>query len=215
MNPPNGVTIDTSEQGSDEWRAKRCGKFTASKAGDLMAVGKNGQPLAGRKDYVTQIALERITGELEEFFKSAAMQEGTDRERTAALAYSFQTGNETEQTGFWHNDKYGASPDDLIIGQNGGVEYKNPKAATHYQTIVKQEVPPYYYWQILQCLLVTNRDFWDYVSYHPKFPPSAQLFIKRISRVRVQNDLDKLQSELAKAELEVQEIIDQVNGYNN
>ncbi|MDB5422561.1 MAG: exonuclease [Brevundimonas sp.] len=215
MQPPKGITIDLSEQGSDEWKQSRIGRFTASKAGHLMAVGRNGQPLAGRKDYVTQVALERLTGELEEFFKTPAMQEGNDRERTAALAYSFATGNETEQTGFWHTDKYGASPDDLIVGQNGGVEYKNPKAATHYITISKQEVPQYYYWQILQCLLVTGRDFWDYVSFHPKFPESAQLFIKRINRTDVIDDLQKLQTELDKAEGEVQEIINQVQNYKN
>lgn len=215
MRTPNGVTIDLSEQGSDEWKQARLGKFTASRTGDLMAVGKNGQPLAARKDYVTEIALECLTGELEEFYKTSAMIEGTERERTAALAYSFATGNETEQTGFWHTDKYGASPDDLIIGQNGGVEYKNPKASTHYITITKQEIPPYYYWQILMCLVVTGRDFWDYVSFHPKFPESAQLFIKRIYRTEVVKDLLKLETELEKAEQEVQEIINQVKSYKN
>jgi hypothetical protein len=213
MQPPNGVQIDESEQGTEEWRQRRGGKFTASRAADLMICGRNGQPLAARKDYITQIALERITGELEEFYKSAAMLEGTERERTAALAYSFKTGNETEQTGFWYKDTYGASPDDLIVGQSGGAEYKNPKAATHYQTLITQEVPRYYYWQIIQCLLLTGRDFWDYVSYHPKFPESAQLFIKRIYRSDVQDDINMLERELNKAELEVQAVIRQIENY--
>jgi predicted phage-related endonuclease len=207
------VTIDTSEQGSEDWHKARLGKFTASRAGDLMKLQKNGKPYATRKNYITEVALERLTQEIPEFVESEAMREGKDRERTAALAYSFHTGNETEQTGFWHTDTFGASPDDLIVGQNGGVEYKNPQAATHYQTLMDKKIPEHYYWQIIQCLLVTGRDFWDYVSYHPKFPENAQLYIERVERTKVEKDIQRLHEELVKADQEVQELIKQVKEY--
>lgn len=209
----SNVTIDLSEQGSDEWKTARLGKFTASRAADLMLRAKNGKPYASRKDYITQIALERVTGELPESFTSAAMQEGIERERTAALAYSFATGYETEQTGLWINGYYGASPDDLVVGQNGGVEYKNPKAATHYTTLRTGDIPEYYYWQILQNLLVTGRDWWDYVSYHPAFPMNSQLFIKRIERTEVATDLQALADELALANTEVEREVKYINEY--
>lgn len=212
---PNKVTIDNSEQGSDEWHKVRVGKFTASRAGDLMKQQRNGQPYATRKNYITEVALARLTGQVPEFVETAAMKEGRERERTAALAYSFETGNETEQTGFWHTDTYGASPDDLIVEQNGGVEYKNPLAATHYQTLMTKEIPEHYYWQIIQCLYVTGKDFWDYVSYHPDFPPNAQLFIKRVRRVAVKEDLKKLQVELIQANKEVEALIKKVKEYKN
>lgn len=213
MQIPSNVVIDDSEQGSEAWHEARLGVFTASRAGDLMKKQKNGKPYATRNSYITEIALERLTRELPESFTSADMQEGIDRERTAALAYSFATGNETEQTGLWIKGFYGASPDDLIIGQNGGVEYKNPRANTHKETLESQTIPEHYYWQVLQEMLVTGADFWDYVSYHPKFPENAQLYIKRIERINVWSDLDILEQELAKANAEADRVVQFITNY--
>lgn len=213
MNVNTGVSISTAEQGSEQWLRDRCGLFTASRAGDLMKKQRNGSPYATRKNYITEIALERLTQELPENFTSADMQEGIDRERTAALAYSFATGNETEQTGLWIKDYYGASPDDLIIGQNGGVEYKNPRANTHKETLETGEIPEHYYWQVLQNILVTGADFWDYVSYHPAFPPNAQLFVKRIQRINVLDDLHELENELAQANAEADQVVAFIESY--
>jgi predicted phage-related endonuclease len=213
MKPSKGFEIDQSEQGSDSWKLSRLGKFTASRAGDLMKQQKNGKPYATRKNYITEIALERITGTIPENVESEAMREGKERERTAALAYSFATGNETEQTGFWHNEYYGASPDDLIVGQDGGVEYKNPQAATHYQTLMDKKIPEHYYWQIIQCMLVTRASFWDYVSFQPDFPENAQLYIQRVEAKDVQKDIENLIVELNKANQEAIELVFEINNY--
>lgn len=211
----NGAAISLAEQGSEEWLRDRLGKFTASRAGDLMLRQKNGKPYATRKNYITQIALERVTQRLPEYVESDAMREGKELERTSALAYSFQTGNETEQTGFWFKEYYGASPDDLIVGQDGGVEYKNPLPATHFVTLQDQKVPDYYYWQIIQNLLTTGRSFWDYVSHSAEFPVNSQLFIKRINRSdeQVKQDIEALEIELATANAEVEELIEFINNY--
>lgn len=213
MQPPNGITIDTSEQGSESWLQARLGKFTASRASDLMLRQRNGQPYASRKNYLTQIALERLTQELPDEIVSEAMQEGTAREPVAALAYEFATGNETESTGLWHNHIYGASPDRLIVGKQHGVEFKNPNAATHYHTLMTGNVPDKYYWQIIQTLYVTGYDAWDYVSYHPNFPENAQLFVKTIRRSDVLEDIDKLATEINQANNEVGTLIDTVTNY--
>ena len=205
--------IDESPQGSEEWHQRRTGKFTASRAADLMLRNKNGSPTAKRKAYIEGVALERLTGEIPEFFETDAMREGRERERTAALAYSFHTGHETQQTGFWYTEYYGASPDDLVVGMKKGVEYKNPKATTHYETLRLQQIPPYYYWQCIQNLLVTGFDEWDYVSFHPKFPPSAQLYIETIERKYVENDITLLEKELAQAESEVKQLIQFIENY--
>lgn len=207
------ISIDTSEQGTLEWKQARLGKFTASRAGDLMKQQKNGKPYTTRKNYITEIALERITGTIPENVESEAMREGKERERTAALAYSFATGNETEQTGFWYLEYYGASPDDLIVDQNGGVEYKNPQAATHYQTLMDKKIPEHYYWQIIQCLLVTRSEFWDYVSFHPDFPENAQLYIQRVYAKDVQKDIENLIVELNKANQEAIELVYEIKNY--
>lgn len=213
MQIPKGVTISLEEQGSKKWRKDRLGLFTASHSGDLMLRQKNDKPYATRKNYITQIALERLTGRLPEEKKSEAMQNGTDMERVSALAYSFETNNETEQTGFWHKDFYGASPDDLIVGQQGGVEYKNPLPATHHQTLKDGVIPEYYYWQIVQCMLLTQADFWDYVSHHSDFPANAQLLIKRVTKEEAKEDLEKLMIELEKANQEAEEQITFIKNY--
>jgi predicted phage-related endonuclease len=176
---------------------------------------KNGQPYADRKNYICQLALERLTGKLPDQKKSEAMQNGNDMERVAALAYSFETGLQTEQTGFWYKDNVGASPDDTIVGQNGGVEYKNPLPATHYLTLRTGIIPEHYYWQIIQCMYMTGADFWDYVSHCADFPPNAQLFVKRVERSEVLEDLKKLEAELEIAEQEVQNEINYINNYTN
>lgn len=207
------VRINNAEQGSEEWHRARAGVFTASRAGDLMARQKNGKPYASRKDYITQIALERVTGELPEQITSAAMQEGIEREKQSKLAYEFKTGRELEDTGLWYADFFGASPDALIVGENGGVEFKNPKSSTHYKTLKTGIVPETYYWQVLQNLLVTGKDFWDYVSYHPSFPLNSQLFIKTIKREDVKDDIANLVLELSKANEEANEEVTFINEY--
>ena len=204
MQIPNGITIDESEQGSEGWLLIRAPLFTASEAWKLMCVQKNGKPYAVRQDYITEIALARITGEAPQSFSSADMAEGTAREPVARLAYEFDQGVAVETTGLWHNDIYGASPDG-IVGDDGGVELKNPKPATHYKTLETGEIPDTYYWQVLQNLLATGREWWDYVSYHPKFTEETQLFIKRINRADVVDDLERLKTELSKANAEVEQ----------
>jgi YqaJ-like viral recombinase domain len=206
------VTIDLSEQGTPEWKQARLGKFTASRAGDLMKKQRNGQPYATRKNYIMELALERITGLAKEVVVSEAMQNGIDNERTASLAYSFHTGNEPVQTGFWHNDIYGASPDDLV-GSDGGVEYKNPLPATHRDTLKSQEIPEHYYWQVIQNLLVTCRDWWDYVSHCAEFPPNAQLFVKRVTRKEAEADIKLLETEILKANKEIEDEVNFINNY--
>lgn len=215
LKPRDGITIDLSEQGSPDWLKARVGLPTASKAGAIMMRQRNGQPYATRKNYITELALERTTGQPTEFTQSEAMRNGTEMERTAALAYEFATGNETQQTGFWHSDSYGASPDDLIVGQNGGVEYKNPLASTHYQTLQDGIIPEYYYWQIIQCMYVTGAEFWDYVSHCADFPPNAQLFIKRVnaSEGKVKEDLELLHKELIQVNKEVEEQVNYIKNY--
>jgi hypothetical protein len=206
------ITINKAEQGTPEWLQARLGKFTASRAGDLMKKQRNGQAYAARKNYITELALERLTGKSKEVMQTEAMLNGIESERVAALAYSFHTGYQTEQTGLWHNDIYGASPDDLVE-VDGGVEYKNPMPATHKETLETQEIPEHYYWQIIQCLLVTDRDWWDYVSHCSDFPVNAQLFIKRVERENVEQDIEALRAEILKANQEVEDQVDFIKNY--
>lgn len=65
------------EQGSKEWHASRAGKATASRFSDVMSFKKDGNEMAARRDYRTQVAIERLTGKHLDGFVSFAMREGT------------------------------------------------------------------------------------------------------------------------------------------
>ena len=60
-------------QGTPEWFEQRRGKVTASRIADLMAKTKSGYSTS-RQNYLMQLLCERLTGKIEEGYKSAAMQ---------------------------------------------------------------------------------------------------------------------------------------------
>ena len=74
------------EQGSDDWFTARCGKVTASRIADVMAKTKTGYG-AGRKNYLAQLVIERLTGDIAEGYTNAAMLWGIETEAFAREAY--------------------------------------------------------------------------------------------------------------------------------
>lgn len=171
------------EQRTQEWFEARLGKATASNFAAIMAKGRNGYELAARKNYRAQLVSERLTETKDESYSSAAMQWGVDTEETARLRYELRTGNEVTECGFYAHDKLlaGASPDGLI-GDDGLVEIKCPNSATHIETLKKQNIPEQYKWQVLGQLWITGRKWCDFVSFDPRMPANAQVFITRIER---------------------------------
>ena len=87
------------EQRSDEWFSARLGCVTASRTSDVMAKTKSGYS-ASRANYMAQLITERLTGQANEGFSSAAMQWGTDTEPQARMAYELMTGETVVETGF-------------------------------------------------------------------------------------------------------------------
>jgi hypothetical protein len=51
------------------------------------------------------------------------------------------------------------------VADDGLIEIKCPRAKTHVKTILADEVPPYYMAQLQAGLLVSGREWIDYVSY--------------------------------------------------
>src|ERR1044072_8526340 len=90
---------DDIEQGTDEWRALRLGKVTASRVADIVAKTKTGYSTS-RANYAAQLICERLTGVPTETFTNAAMQWGTDMEPEARAAYEFNRAAKVEQVAF-------------------------------------------------------------------------------------------------------------------
>ena len=197
-------------QGSDEWKALRLGKVTASRVADLMARTKTGYSTS-RANYMAQLIAERLTDTPAETYTNAAMQHGVDTEPEARAAYEFYQGVTVEQVAFVSHpkiDQAGASPDGLI-GDDGLVEIKCPNTATHLETLLGQAVPGKYETQMQFQMACTGRKWCDFVSYDPRMPENMRLFIKRLPRD--DKRIAELESEIASFLLEMAVKLSELN----
>lgn len=171
------------EQGSDDWKALRLGKATASRMADICAKTKTGWG-ASRANYAAQLIAERLTGTVADSYTNAAMEWGTATEADARAAYAFYQDAAVEQATFVPHpsiEMSGASPDGLI-GTDGLVEIKCPNTATHIETLLKGGVPEKYILQMHWQMACTGRQWCDFVSFDPRMPENLRLFVKRIQR---------------------------------
>jgi len=146
-----------SEQRSEEWKAERYGKFTASEIHKLLGVrglGENG------KTYAIEKAIEQLYGEMEENFISFDMQRGIELEPLAFAKFKELKGLEflnVENCGFLKlNDDAGASPDGLV-SDNAVLEIKCPKSTTFFELVATNEIDQKYYAQIQMQMMCTGR----------------------------------------------------------
>jgi len=108
------------------------------------------------------------------------MQDGIDREPHARAVYFAITGDEAAKCGIAAHGKiegFMASPDGLI-GDAGLWEGKCPGQSAHLEYFKGQVVPEEYIPQCLSQLACTpEREWLDFTSFHPDFPPKLQMFI--------------------------------------
>lgn len=210
------------DQRSEEWFKQRAGKITASmmhvvamprERGEFKTGPRKGQPKpppAALTEYAYQLAAERLTGRPRKSIKAAALQWGQDVEPAAVAAYQAESGNIVDPCGFFEHPELshiGASPD-FLVGSDGGGEIKCPESPeVHLQTLLTG-LPKEHQEQIQGGLWVTGRQWWDFVSFHPDFPPHLRLYVKRVQRD--ESFIQGLARSCAELELEVQAIIRQV-----
>jgi putative phage-type endonuclease len=191
------------QQGSDEWKAARAGRVTASRVADVIARTKTGYG-ASRANYAAELIAERLTGTTAQGFMSDAMRHGTEFEPEARELYEFTTGRFVDQVGFVDHPTIamsGASPDGLV-GDDGLLEIKAPNTATHLDTLTGQKIPAKYETQMLWQMACTGRKWCDFASYDPRMPPHMRLFIKR---------LDRDDARIAELEAEVTAFLAEIN----
>lgn len=195
------------EQRTPEWMAARAGRFTSSRAADLMAKTKSG-PSASRGNLLAMLAVERMTGSCVETYTNAAMQRGTDLESEARDAYSFSQGVAVEEVGIVLRDDMtmvSSSPDGMI-GTDGLLEIKCPASMMkHLDALRSGEHATEYRWQLQHQMMTTGRAWVDAVSYHPSFPDGLQLAIKRVHRD--DDAIAELRREIIAADAEVEAIV--------
>lgn len=152
-----------------------------------MAKGRGGAPSAARQNYMMQLLCERLTGEREEGYTSAAMQRGTELEPIARLAYELMQDCEVEEVGLILHPKiegFGASPDGVIILESGrgGLEIKCPSTGTHVATIQSGQHDPQYEWQMLAQMACAELEWVDFVSFDDRLPEELQYTCHRYNR---------------------------------
>lgn len=166
-------------QGTDEWYDLRRGILTASEAKFILTPGtltyaRNDKQRA----HVYEIAAQRISNYTEPHYISDDMMRGKDDEFYARLTYSEKIAPVTE-VGFVTNDtygfKFGYSPDGLV-GDDGLIEIKSRRQKFQIETIVKDKMPEEFLLQVQSGLLITGREWCDFISYHGGLP----MFPKRI-----------------------------------
>ena len=176
------------QQRSPEWFACRLGVITGSRAKKVF-MGNN-------LSFVDELVAEMISGKREELFQSKAMEHGVLFEPEALDKYIEKTGNDAHEIGFCVHDEFdwlAVSPDALVSDGNtyiGGVEIKCPSTKKHIEYIRQNKIPTEYKYQVFQYFLVCETLEWlDFVSYDPGLP-KANLFIKRVTRDEIQEELD-------------------------
>jgi putative phage-type endonuclease len=166
------------EQGSDQWHDLRRGIVTASVVGKLLTPTLKVADNDTSRALTATLVAERITGFTEDTPMTSDMWRGVDSEPIARDIYSGHY-QQAVEVGFMVEKQdglqLGYSPDGLV-GDDGLIEIKAPRAKAHLNTILADSVPPFYMAQLQAGLLVSQREWIDYVSYCGGMP----LFVKRV-----------------------------------
>ena len=183
------------DQNSPEWDSLRLGRFTTSMFKDLFM----GKSTAGYEKAIYSNVYEKMYGESpNDFFYNDYMERGHKLEPYAIECYEIETFDKILNGGFWTlGDWVGSSPDGLI-SKDGLFESKAPAYNTMMNYIIKNEVPKIYYWQVHGQMYVTDRDWCDFMAYHPKLKP---LIIRVYRDAKVEQELiSKLNESTEKAQ---------------
>lgn len=171
------------EQRTDQWKAQRAGKITASSLYKVLATIKTCEA-AERRNYRAQLVAERLTGKCAESFTSAAIIWGIDTEPQARAGYAFLYDATVVEEAFVDHPTIamsGASPDGLVC-DDGLIEIKCPNTATHIETLKSEAVDSKYITQMQWQMACTGRAWCDFLSFDPRLPDELQMFVKRIPR---------------------------------
>jgi hypothetical protein len=167
------LEIFDCEQNTPAWFEARRGIVTASRFSDVLAKGHG----ITRRKYLLTLAGEAITGECAESFSNAHTERGHAMEEEARDMYAFQQDVEPVKVGFMRRGRAGASPDRLI-GTDGLLEIKTKLPHLQLDVLDKGKLPSEHVAQVQGQLMVSGRDWCDFVSYWPRLP----MFCVRVYR---------------------------------
>lgn len=193
-----------------EWFEARCGRLTASRLYDATARQKNGKWYAARANYMTELAVERLTGRATAHYVTPAMQWGIDTEPDARAAYEYLLNVDVVPVGFAVHPEIpmlGATPDGGV-GDEGLTEFKCPTSMTHVATLLSKEVDPQYIAQMAGELLCFPARKWvDYGTYDPRMPPELRLWVFRFERDANAEYIEQLEKDAREFLAELDDVV--------
>lgn len=181
------------EQGSKEWLKMRLGKITGTRLKEVFK--------SDNLSLIDEMIAEIDSEEIEENYVSKEMQRGKDLEPLVRNIYSQVKSINIDEVGFClsESDDYSAlSPDGFTQDRKGAIEIKIPSTKTHVKYIRQNQIPNEYKYQVYQYFLVNEKLEWlDFISFDERFK-SMQMFIKRVNREEIKEELEKTRIELNK-----------------
>ena len=186
------MIILNDEQGSEAWLRSRLGKISASRVDSILT--PTGKPSAQADKYINELIAQRLSGDLPETYTNAHMERGNELEPSARALYELVNDCTVDLAGFClHPDLPAGFSPDGFVSDTGGLEIKCPAPHTHVEYLRRGKAPTKYLPQIQMALWISGREWWDFMSYHPKIEP----LIVRVDRN--EEYIDKLQQEVTKA----------------
>lgn len=163
-------------QGTDEWLAMRCGLLTASEMKLIVTPTLKVASNEKERAHLYELLAQRVTRYVEPMYVSDDMLRGQEDEFYARQAYA-EKHAPVEECGFITNDRWGFtvgySPDGLV-GPDGLIECKSRRQKYQVQTIIENvtggTIPADYLIQCQTGLLVSEREWLDFISYSGGLP---------------------------------------------
>lgn len=154
-------------QGSEEWLKARIGILTASEMKLAVTPTYKAADNDKTRSHVFDLAAQTINEYVEAHYINDDMLRGQDDEIFARAEYEEKYAA-VNQVGFITNDKWGFtlgfSPDGLV-GDDGFIEIKSRRQKYQLQTIIENKIPDEYMLQVQTGLLVSEREWCDFISY--------------------------------------------------
>jgi hypothetical protein len=194
------------EQGADEWFKVRSGIPTASEFDKLLT--STGKPSTQIEGYINLKVAEVLAGQnVETWTGNQWTERGHELEPMAASMYGLINECEPIEVGFVTDDERtcGCSPDRLI-NDDGLLEIKCPAPQNHVGYLLGGKCPTTYYLQIQGQLMITGRQWCDFMSYHPLLDPLI-LRVKRDESI-----IDALRERIEYFNNEVADRVKQIKG---
>lgn len=186
------MRVITKTQYDESWWSARRGVPTASQFGRICTPA-TGKYASGASTYICELIADLYDPEygIVDDYQSAAMKNGTMLEPEARAFYEFDRSVEVEQVGLCMDDdgRFGASPDGLP--GDGCLEIKSPMHKTQVKYLIGGDVPTDYKPQVHGHLIVTGREWCDFLSYAQGLPPLLVRVVEDKYTAKLRECLDK------------------------